>query len=75
MVEPDATTRQPVAEGSLAMTMIKAISITAAVLLIAVALSFTMPFRQQQCWEHECWDVTSFKSHPPSFCGIIGCEK
>jgi hypothetical protein len=54
------------------MTVLKMVSITTAVLLIAIALSFTMP-AHHQCWEGECWSA-NFKP-TPSFCGIIGCKR
>jgi hypothetical protein len=54
------------------MTVMKAVSIATAVLLVAIALSFTMPVSHRQCWELECWDTHGKPT--PSFCGIIGCE-
>jgi hypothetical protein len=54
------------------MTMLKAVSIATGVLVVAIALSFTMP-KHRQCWELECWDTHGKPA--PSFCGILACNR
>lgn len=55
--------------------LLKAMLIATAVLVVAIALSFTMPARDLQCWEGECWHVNDGSFADECYNGKRECPK